>query len=266
MSKLLIIVLVKNEERHLPRFFKKLSGLNDFELLVNDNGSTDNSKSICQKNNAVVIEKEWLGNQAAQFNWILDNYNIKSEWILRLDADEYLLPDLINEINEIIANPNSFNAFYLKRRHYVSGRWIKHGMYPTNIVRLFKNGFARYDSSMLMDEHLKVTGSVSTLQNDFIDESLLSHQEWWDKHVNYAKREANMLINSDKSQFKKNRKLYYKTPVFVRPFIFFVIIYVFKGGFFNGKIGFRWFLYQVLFYRFLVDIYLSTIYNSKKIQ
>ena len=83
-------------------------------------------------------------------------------------------------------------------------------MYPTNIVRLFKNGFARYDSSMLMDEHLKVTGSVSTLQNDFIDESLLSHQEWWDKHVNYAKREANMLINSDKSQFKKNRKLYYK--------------------------------------------------------
>lgn len=254
MSKLLVIVLVKNEERHLPRFFKKLSGLNDFEVLVNDNGSTDNSKSICLKNNATVIEKEWLGNQAAQFNWILDNCNIKSKWILRLDADEYLLPELINEVNEIIKNGSNFNAFYLKRRHYVSGRWIKQGMYPTNIVRLFKNGFARYDGSMLMDEHLKVTGSVSTLQNDFVDESLLSHQEWWDKHVNYAKREANMLINSDKAQFKNNRKLYYKTPVFVRPFIFFVIIYVFKGGFLNGKIGFRWFLYQVLFYRFLVDI------------
>lgn len=252
---LTIIVLVKNEERHLPRFFDKLKGLKNYQVIVNDNGSEDKSKEICIDNKAIVVEKEWLGNQAIQFNWMLDNCKISSDWILRLDADEYLLPQLVDEINEIVnTNKPTDDAYYLKRRHYVEGKFIKQGMYPTLIVRFFKKGKARYNDTMLMDEHLEVNGSVGVLNYDFVDESLMNRVEWLDKHVKYAKREA--LMSFDKENLPKLKKYYYKLPIFIRPFVYFFFIYFFKLGFLNGRRGFYWFLFQVLFYRLIVDVYI----------
>lgn len=250
-----VIVLVKNEERHLPRFFEKLLGLNVYEIIVVDSGSTDNSIDISRKYGARVVEKDWLGNQALQFNWALDNIEIKGDWILRLDADEYLLNDTIQEVNILLDSEKVVHdAYYLKRRHYVKGSWIKQGMYPVNIVRLFKKGKARYNPSMLMDEHLIVEGSIDTLFGDFVDESLLSRVEWFDKHVGYAKREA--LMAHKKEGLIGSKEIYYKFPIFFRPFLFFFYSIIIKKGILNGKKGFIWFVYQVLFYRFLVDIYI----------
>lgn len=260
MSNLLIIVLVKNEEKHLPRFFSKLEGLDNYQVLVNDNGSTDRSKQICLQHNAVVIEKEWLGNQAKQFNWVLNNNTIQSDWILRLDADEYLLPALIDEINNLLHKSNTCDAYYLKRRHYVEGKFIKQGMYPTLIVRLFKYGKAAYEEGMLMDEHLNVEGTTGVLAHDFVDESLLTRTQWLDKHVNYAKREASMYVSGQ--QLTKIKQYYYKAPIFIRPFLFFMYVYFLRLGFLNGKIGLKWFLFQVLLYRLIVDMYILALKNT----
>ena len=262
--KLSIVVLVKNEAKHLPRFFEKIKDFKNYEVIVNDNGSIDTSKAICLENNATVIEKEWLGDQAKQFNWVLENVKLKADWILRLDADEYLLPETIVEINRLLENTSNikFNAFYLKRRHYVNGEWVKQGMYPTLIVRLFKNGFAKYSDTMLMDEHLIVNGDTGALQNDFVDDSLMTRLEWLDKHAGYAIREAKMSFKN--VHCTKEKKLYYKFPIFIRPFIYFIYIYLFKGGFLNGKNGFYWFLFQVFFYRIIVDVYILAIKQSKK--
>lgn len=262
-TKLLVIVLVKNEEKHLKRFFKKLDGLLEYNVLVNDNGSSDSSEAICLENNAIIVKKAWLGNQAAQFNWIIENVKLNCDWILRLDADEYLLPETIDEINLLLKKDKSlnFNGYYLKRRHYVAGKWIKYGIYPTNIVRLFKKGFAKYSDSMLMDEHLIVEGNVSELENDFVDESLISRTKWFEKHLKYAKREAKMSFK--KSVLSKPKRFYYKLPIFLRPIFLFCYLYFFRLGFLNGKNGYYWFIFQVLFYRTIVDIFILSMKIDK---
>ncbi len=234
-------------------------------IYVIDSFSTDKTVEICKDLGAVVLQNRWPGNQAEQFNWALDNINIKTEWILRLDADEYLLPELINELkNRLPKIPENISGVSLKRRHIFLGKWIKKGTYPVIILRMFRNGKGRCEQR-LMDEHLILSeGERITFDNDFVDHNLNTLMWWIEKHNNYAIREAVELLDlelnlshkqSDKeiSRKEKDKKLYIKIPIFIRAFIYFCIRYIIKGGFLEGKEGFLWHFLQGLWYRTLVD-------------
>lgn len=261
-----VVVLTKNEHLHIGRCLAKLSQLAPRQVFIIDSFSTDDTQKIITAAAESLsipvqtVEHEWPGDQARQFNWALDSLPIKSSWILRLDADEWLTDALTDEIKVKLPQlPDDVDGVVLKRRHLVGwlgGKWIKHGMYPTRILRLFRTGHARYAEDMAMDEHLIIEKKAVEFDNDFVDESLISFENWQGKHRNYAKREALMAVSNN---VNPNKRIYYKLPPYFRAFAYFCVRYIFKLGFLDGTPGLLWHFWQGLWYRWLVDIEISAM-------
>lgn len=272
MSDISVIILTRNEELHIERCLNMLAPLEPRQIFVIDCFSTDNTKSIVRSiashvetegktfclNDILLVEHAWPGNQAAQFQWALDNLPVEAKWILRIDADEYLTDELLVEIKEKLHRiDDGVDGIVLKRRHVVGwlgNRWIKRGMYPTRILRLFRKGRGRSDLK-IMDEHIVVEGRVVEFDNDFVDHSLISFADWQAKHRSYAKREAQSYLSGERSTGEKAAKkdAYYKLPPYFRAFVYFSIRYFLKLGFLDGLPGFRWHFWHALWYRWLVD-------------
>lgn len=268
MTDIAIIILTKNEKLHIGRCLGRIAALSPRQIFVVDCFSTDGTQRIVEEwqNDKIgqthfiisVAEHEWPGNQAAQFQWALDSLPIETKWILRLDADEYLTDELIAEIKDKLPRmDDDVDGVILKRRHVVGwlgNRWIKRGMYPTKILRLFRKGYGRSDMK-IMDEHIVVQRRVVEFENDFVDHSLISLEEWKEKHRNYAKREAQSYLSGERSTGEKAAKkdAYYKLPRYFRAFAYFCIRYFLKLGFLDGLPGWRWHFWQGLWYRCLVD-------------
>ena len=269
MLDITVIILTYNEELHIRRCIENVKKFAN-EIYVIDSLSTDNTVLIAESLGAKVIPHKWPGNQAAQFNWALDNIDIKTEWILRLDADEYFLPELIEEMKEKVPTLGpDVTGITFKRRHIFLGRWMKRGTYPVMILRMFRTGKAVCEQR-LMDEHIELLeGENITFENDFVDENLNNLSWWAQKHVGYAVREAAELLDiefnitgndtgernlSEKTLKKRKLKLKYaKKPLFWRSSAYFCYRYFFKLGFLDGKEGFMWHFLQGWWYRTLVD-------------
>jgi glycosyltransferase involved in cell wall biosynthesis len=272
-----VIILTFNEEQHIKRC---LENVNQFakKVYVIDSFSTDNTVAIAESMGATVIQHKWPGNQAEQFNWALKNIEIDTEWIFRLDADEYLLPELIEELQaKVPLLDENITGITFKRRHIFLGRWMKRGTYPVMILRMFRTGKAVCEQR-LMDEHIELLeGENITFEHDFVDENLNNLSWWAQKHVGYAVREAAELLDieynitgnnsgerhlSEKTLQKRKLKLKYaKKPLFWRSFAYFIYRYFFKLGFLEGKEGFLWSFMQGWWYRTLVD---AKVFEIKK--
>lgn len=299
ISNISVVILTYNEELNLENCLKGVSNWVS-EIFVVDSFSTDKTLGIAKKYGAEIVQHPFE-NQAQQFNWALDNLKIKNDWILRLDADEYLTPELKDEIAQALTdadltqtnaensrynsansasglrNSADVNGFYIKRRVYFMGRWIKHGSYyPVWFLRLFKKGKARSEQRA-MDEHIVLLeGKAEKLKNDFIDDNKKPLADWIAKHNNYSSREAEeglKLATCQKlnlsvqltGQAKRKRwvkeKFYYRLPIFCRAFLYFIYRYFFRLGFLDGKEGLIFHFLQGCWYRFLVD---SKIYELKR--
>lgn len=263
-----IIVLTYNEEIHIKRCIEKVKELTS-KIFVVDSFSTDNTAKIAAELGAIVVQNKWPGNQAAQFNWALDNLDIQTEWILRLDADEYLTDKLIIEIRDKLPLLNEkINGIFLDRKLVFMGKLIRYGIDKTIILRLFRKNKARYSQSW-MDEHLVLSeGDTFLFDTSFIDDNLDSIGRWTDKHNDYSIREAiNILDNRlgllnnlrEQDQNLQKKKFYTKLPLFFRAFAYFLFRYVFKLGFLDGKEGFIRHFLQGWWYRTLVDTKLFEI-------
>ena len=272
-----VIILTFNEEQHIKRCLENVN-LFAKTVYVIDSYSTDNTVAIAESMGATVVQNKWPGNQAEQFNWALQNIEIDTEWILRLDADEYLLPELVEELKTRVPSlDENITGITFKRRHIFLGRWMKRGTYPVMILRMFRTGKAVCEQR-LMDEHIELLqGESITFENDFVDENLNNLSWWANKHVGYAVREAAELLDieynitgndsgerhlSEKTLQKRKLKLKYaKKPLFWRSFAYFIYRYFFKLGFLEGKEGFLWNFMQGWWYRTLVD---AKIFEIKK--
>jgi len=143
-----------------------------------------------------LVFHAWPGTQARQFNWALDNLPIQTKWVLRLDADEYLCPELIVEIKsklETLPDDVTGVAFHLRR--VFMGRVIRRGLPRIKMIRLFRFGKARCEQR-LMDEHIELLeGRSVTFDGDFADHNLNDIGWWTAKHNGYALREAVDLLD-----------------------------------------------------------------------
>ena len=283
-----VIVLTYNEELHIERCVKSLQSFAT-EIFIVDSFSTDKTVQIAENLGAKVYQNKWLNNHSVQFNWGLANCPIKTEWVMRVDADEYVMPDLANEIRCKLDNmKDDVAGIYLKRRVYFMGKWIKHGgCYPIELLRIWRHGKG-FCEDRWMDEHIKlIEGKSIKLEHDFVDHNLKSLSAWVDKHNYYATRESADLLNMiygfkkdddvepifSGSQAQRKRWLkikYSKMPLFIRPFLYFQYRYFIRLGFLDGKQGLVWCFLQGFWYRFLVDsklyeIYLKTGKDQKKI-
>ena len=185
-----IVVLTQNEERHIPRLLRTARGL-DGRIFIVDSDSTDRTAEIAGAAGALVVSHKFV-NYALQFQWALDNLPIASEWVMRLDADETLTPELVEEIRRRLpALPPDVTGVNLKRRHIFLGRWIKHGgRYPLTLLRIWRKGAARIERRW-MDEHMVLLhGRAVTFEHDFCDHNLNDLTFFTDKHNKYATREA----------------------------------------------------------------------------
>ena len=263
------IILTFNEEIHLARCLNNVKLITD-NIYVIDSYSTDKTCEIAVNLGAIVIQNEYI-NQAQQFQWALDNIQCESEWVLRLDADEYLTEKLIKEIQFKIPHlSQEITGCYLPRDVIFLEKNIKHGrIHPPKILRLWRNG-AVYMEQRWMDEHciLKYGHSI-TLKGRFIDHNLQGLTKWIQKHNSYANREIIVTLGKQfgllqeaetSSKQNDNKGLYYRFPSFIRSLVYFLIRYIFLGGFLDGKPGLIWATLQAFWYRFLVDSKLEELY------
>ncbi len=278
MQKISVLILTYNEEKHIKRCIKSLLPLTN-RIFVVDSYSTDNTVEIAESLGAKIYQNKWK-NYASQFQWGLDNCPINTEWVMRMDADEYLLPSLAKEIKEKLDFlPEDINGIYIKRRVKFLGKWIRYGgYYPIWLLRIWKYKEGKIEERW-MDEHIKLENPKTVkFENDIVDENLNNLTAWTNKHNNYATREAVDLLNyiynfkiydeiepdifGTQEQRKRWFKIKYaKMPLFVRPFIYFMYRYFFKLGFLDGKEGLIWHFLQGGWYRFLVDAKIYEIYH-----
>ena len=268
-----LIILTYNEELHLQRCLESVKNLAE-RIIIVDSFSTDKTCEIAQQFGAEVIQRKFV-NQAEQFQWALENTNISTEWVFRLDADEYILPELYQEIKEKLNHlPQEIKGINLKRRLYFQSSWIKHGgFYPLRLLRIWRNGAAVMEQKM-MDEHtVLMHGKSIDFNHDFVDENLSSLVKWTEKHNNYSTREAIMRLDAQyhfleqnqQNLHKSNKQFYLKLPLFLRAFVYFCYRYFIKLGLLDGRNGLIWHVLQGFWYQFLVDAKIAQVeYFSKK--
>lgn len=270
---LTVIILTYNEEIHIRRCLENVCPFSK-KVYVIDSPSTDRTVEICKEFSEVeVVVHKYPGNQAEQFNWALDNVAIDTEWVLRIDADEYLLPELVGELQQKLPEmPEDVTGIVLKRRHIFMGKWMKRGTYPVKMLRIWRTGKAICEQR-LMDEHIQLLeGESVEFENDFCDHNLNNVSWFCHKHVDYAIREAADLldieydltgagatdkgknISSQAAAKRKKKHQYARLPLFWRAFLYFCIRYFVKGACLEGKEGFAWTFLQGWWYRTLVDV------------
>lgn len=279
MMDISVIILTYNEEIHIKRCLDRISKYVKNVFII-DSFSTDNTLEIAKEyNNVKILQNKWT-NYATQFNWALENADINSEWVLRLDADEYLTPELIDELSHKLPTlGDDVSGVIFPLRRVFLGRVIRRGMNQVKLLRLFRNGKAKSEVR-LMDEHIQLLdGHAIEFDNEFADDNLNNLSWWAQKHIGYAIREAVDLLdieldltNAGKSdenkqiseQAHKKRMMkhkYARKPLFWRSFAYFCYRYFFKMGFLEGKEGFLWHFMQGWWYRTMVD---AKVFEIKK--
>lgn len=265
MADLTVVILTYNEEKNIADCINSIRKLAN-RIVVIDSESTDKTIQIAEDSGAEVIVHPWEG-FAKQFNWALDNCNINTEWVFRLDADERITKELCEEIVSVLNNENSdeYMAFALHWRMYFMGKELKHGGAGKNyVVRLFRLGKARVEDKE-MDESLIVDGKCGKLKNPFIHFDYKSLDVWLNKHIWYSNLELSMYFgvqtrDSLSTPQNKRRGFYYKLPLFVRAKFYYWYRYYFQLGFLDGKEGKIFCFLQAYWFRFLVD---AKIYEKK---
>lgn len=250
MIDLSVIILTKNEQMHIARCIERLSCLAPKQIFIVDCMSTDGTQRIAKEMGATVVEHEWPGNQAAQFNWAIDNLPINFEWILRLDADEYLSDGLVLEIRDFIKSPpKGVSLIEMPLSRIWQGKKIRFGVPKIYIPRMFKYGLCRYDNREMDEKILPKEGQTIRFINKFVDDNLNDLDWWKEKHRGYAEREARQVIRG----LVGNKASYYKLPPYFRAVMYWGIRYFLYFGFLDGMAGFKWNWWQGLWYRCLVD-------------
>ena len=269
------IILTKCEEQDLPACLESLQGL-AYEVLVIDSGSTDRTAAIALGHGAQVLSHAFV-NYASQFNWALENIPSNADWILRIDADERVSPELAESIRRILpAAGADVTGILVPRRTVFLGRRIRHGdTYPVWLLRLFRRGAGRCENTW-MDEHIVLNqGTIVKVPGDLLHEIPKSLSEWIRKHDWYADRECKDilglagevrgLVGQARARRALKHGLYLRLPLFIRAFLYWFYRYFLRLGFLDGKEGLIYHFLQAFCYRLLVDAKLCELKKAASV-
>lgn len=252
-SNIEVLMIVRDEEANLPWSLASLHGWTD-RVWVVDSGSTDRTREIARAWGAEVVEQSWLG-YAAQKNWALDHLPIQAEWILILDADEAVLPELREELLAAARPPTgSGPAGYFVNRYFIFlGRRIRHcGYYPSWNLRFFRRGQARYEERAV-HEHMRVEGTTARFRGHLEHHDRRGLEAYTAKHNRYSTLEAREIVDRERHgrvaggdptpagphawrRWVKNH-LYASLPF--KGTLRFLYMYLFRLGFLDGLAGLR---------------------------
>lgn len=256
-----VLIPAKEEEQNLPACLASLERA--AEIFVVDSHSCDRSVEIAAAAGAKVVQFEFNGHWPKKKNWALDNLPFSHEWVLIVDCDERITPELWDEIEAAIQQ-HEFDGYYLNRRVFFLGTWIRHGgKYPDWNLRLFRHHKGRYENLQTADipntgdnevhEHVIIEGAVGYLKHDMLHEDFRDLYHWLARHNRYSNWEAQVYYNllmgmdddgtiganlfGDAVQRKRFlKKIWVRLPF--KPLLRFVLFYVVRLGFLDGRAGY----------------------------
>lgn len=254
--KLSAAIMTFNEERNLERTLKALADICD-EIVIVDSGSTDKTKEIAEKYEARFIYQPWLG-YGKQRNAAIDNCSGK--WILAVDADEELSPELKQKITEIINGNEDKKVYEINRLSVCFGKKIKHGGWGTSYaVRLFLKTAGRFNDNTV-HESFVTQEEIFKIKENIYHHSYLTLEDYFSKFNRYTTEGA-------LEYYKKGKKASIGQVVF-NPMYKFIRMYIIRLGFLDGIEGFLLAstssMYSMVKYFKLREIYKNGSYINKK--
>jgi glycosyltransferase involved in cell wall biosynthesis len=221
-----VTIITKNEEASIGRCLQSVSWAD--ELIVLDSGSTDRTVEIARGLGAkVVVRQDWPG-FGSQKNRALDLAT--GDWVFSLDADEWVTPELGEEIGATITGKPEFDAYRLPRSSSFCGRFMRHsGWWPDYVVRLFRRGTARF-SDDIVHERTLVDGGVGTLRNPLMHETYVDLEDMQEKFNRYSTLGAEAL-HARGARGGIVKAVLHGLGAFVRT-------YLLRRGFLDGREGF----------------------------
>ncbi|MCK1345784.1 MULTISPECIES: glycosyltransferase family 2 protein [unclassified Bradyrhizobium] len=265
------IVLTHNEQLHIERCIASLKSRVE-RIVVVDSGSTDLTVEIARQCGAEVYAHPFR-NYATQFNWALESCAISTDWVMRIDADEYVDAELGGQVcAQLPAASQQISGFVVERRVKFLGKVIRFGggVSPQFVLKIWRRNKGAVENRW-MDEHTVLfEGGTSKLAGLLIDDNLKGIGFWIDKHNRYAAREMIDAVNSEFNLFEEassailsaqakvkrvaKTSIYARLPLLYRAFCYFFYRYLIRLGFLDGTAGLIFHLMQGLWYRLLVDL------------
>lgn len=256
-----VMIFTLDEELHLPSCLDALRWADD--VIVVDSFSTDRTAAIAEEFGARFFQHAFTG-FGSQRNWALDYCAPRHPWILILDADERVTPELAEEIARVTPSaPERVGAFRVKRRFYMWGRWLRYSsLYPNWVVRLVHRDRVRYVDRGHAETQT-VQGEVRELAHDLIDENRRSIDEWFERQNRYARKEAEyelategggglraLIARDPLARRAALKQLSWRLPM--RPLAYFLFSYVWRGGWRDGRDGLVFCLMKAIYQTMIV--------------
>jgi len=197
-----VIVPVRNEAHNLPRCLKSLQSVG--EVYVIDSQSTDDTAAVAEFHGAKVVQFHYTGGWPKKRQWAMDTLPLAYDWILLLDADEVLTPELAEEIRQSIQDPRT-DGYYIALQMHFLGRQLRYGGASFWKLSLFRKGLGRFEcrlrqqdasmADMEVHEHIIVGGVTHKLKQPLIHHSVESFSRYIQKHNEYSNWEARVWLN-----------------------------------------------------------------------
>jgi len=227
-----VVIVTFNEEANLGRTLASVAWAD--EVIVIDSGSTDRTREIAESFHAKFFVEPWKG-FAAQKNSALSQ--AAGDWILSLDADEEVEPALADEIRTVLAANASVAGFWIPRKNFFLGCWMKHGgYYPDPKLRLFRSGRGEFENR-LVHEDVRLEGSSARLHHHLLHHAYPTLESYIEHMNHYSSLGAEMASANRRRGFSF-------IDIVVRPKLTFFYNYVLRGGFLDGREGLLLHLYH----------------------
>lgn len=266
MADVTAIVLACNEEANIEACLRSVEGFAKC-VVVLDTKSADGTEAIARRLGAAVLRHEYVY-YAQQFNWGIDNAGIATKWTLRLDADERFTPEVCARCEALLSEhaADDVNGVVMESDFFFLGRLMKHGGSKKRKIMLFKTGKGRIEDRRRDAHTILSEGRALAIRERYLHFDHKDLTSYIERYNQYASRERDDYFDFTKgaafdantdSQLRKLRKkkfrLYYRAPMFLRAWLWFVYNYYFRLGFLDGREGYLYHYFECYWYRFLVD-------------
>ena len=263
-KKVSVFIPGKNEEDNIADCLRSVRWAD--EVFVVDSQSADKTVTVAEQHGAKVHQFVFDGS-CTKDDWALENLPFRNEWVLYIDADERVPPELAREIAETVCAGNALDGYYVNRRLIFMGSWVRHaGMYPSWSLRLFKHALGRYEHverkgparrDSKVHEHLVLRGQAGHLKSDLLHRDLRDLYRYIERHNQYSDWDAEVYQRYRREPLRFDshlhgplrikrflKRLWVRLPF--RPLLRFLYMYIARAGFLDGAAGLHYCLLRAV--------------------